>query len=136
MVYYNPYQCVWQPKLTECVAGFEALNEDGDEGSDDNEDDEEEDGDDDEGDYYGDGDMTRAMEESRQAYYGHDQAAGSSRAASAYAPAYAPGKLCSLVNLQLRTNSYQLRLMIIHRHRELWILRQLPFRIQWQISIL
>ncbi|KAK8046157.1 hypothetical protein PG996_014221 [Apiospora saccharicola] len=77
------------PKLTVCAAGFEAPGEYGDEESEEEDDGEEdrEDGGDDKGDYYGDGDMTRAMEESRRAYYGHGQEAGSS---SAYASTYAP----------------------------------------------
>ncbi|KAK7935143.1 hypothetical protein PG985_000638 [Apiospora marii] len=64
-----------------------------DEGSEDEEDDvegDEEYGEDDVGGSYGDGGMARAMEESRRAYYGHGQEAESSRAASAYASAYAP----------------------------------------------
>lgn len=101
--------------------------------SDDEEDDGEEEGEegeDDEGGYYGDGGMTRAMNESRQAYYGQDQAAGSSRAASAYAPAYPHGKLCPLANLQRRSNNFQPRSMILLRHRELWILQQLISQVQ------
>ncbi|KAK8136936.1 hypothetical protein PG984_004876 [Apiospora sp. TS-2023a] len=96
----------------------QAPGEYGDEDSEEEDDGEEdgEDGEDDEGDYYGDGDMTRAMEESRRAYYGDGQAAGSS---SAYASAYAPGKFCPLVDLQLRTNNIQPRWMTLPRRREL-----------------
>ncbi|KAK8058705.1 hypothetical protein PG994_009153 [Apiospora phragmitis] len=65
----------------------------------------EENDEDDEGAYH-DAAMARAVEDSRHsAYYGHDQAAGPSRGA----PAYASGELYSLVDPELGTDNSQLQ---------------------------
>ncbi|KAK7967408.1 uncharacterized protein PG986_001685 [Apiospora aurea] len=89
--------------------GFEAMGGMADEESDDEEDNEAEDEEDegeDEGAYYGDGGLAQAMEDSRRgAYYGHDPGAGSSTAASAYAP----GESYPPVDLQLRADDFQLQ---------------------------
>ncbi|KAK8065648.1 hypothetical protein PG997_012395 [Apiospora hydei] len=88
--------------------GFEAMGGMADEESDDEEDngaEDEEDEGEDEGAYYDDGGLAQAMEDSRRgAYYGHDPGAGSSTAASAYAP----GESYSPVDLQLRADNFQL----------------------------
>ncbi|KAK8035020.1 hypothetical protein PG993_010015 [Apiospora rasikravindrae] len=83
------------------MADEESDEEDDVEENEENEENEEED----EGAYYDDGGLAQAMEDSRHsAYYGHDPAAGSSTAASAYAP----GELYPSIDLQLRADNSQL----------------------------
>lgn len=107
MVYCTSITYAPQQKLIVCIAGFGSAGVD-DDGDYEEEDDGDEDGDEGEEDYDAQ-DMELAMEESRRAaYYGDNQAAGSSASASAYAPS----KPCLPLCLRIRTDFSQLGTMI------------------------